>query len=871
MTAFSHVDQMGFRNISDKKAYKDAVKATLYTLKDAVSTQDLTLYSNRPTEEVEALQKEVANVVPAGNIVALVTSSLAGLRGRKLPDNQAQSDVSALLRGIEVLPRTVFGTFFVPTAAILSAYQTLLTLTGKDQESAFPNGLWQFYLEFAMREDSANHANETIGFQTALTRYSLNLDSVNQLAAWVCAASQIYFQYDDIILNDWREQVYLNLFEEVVNEVGLGEKLQFQRLQKSWATQKPYQRGHDTSQDENYALYRRRRFDNFIESRLKFLPPEHQQTISDRYKTRMDEELHAYQEQMTILSTLNPERYREVRQPLSLWQTKVGVILNGSYYLIPACYTDQAGRPILFQDTTPNAPFYALRVDSHGRMYSQQGHVLGVARSGQVYDGKQQLHGYLRPAHYQTIRQQIAAIYQQAKNRPSTEMLTLPEFDQQLLQVGRTEQDRARSQLDKKDQLAALKTAPILINWDEQSADKPLAYIRKGKRGVNDNPLTIFHTDQSMIFDQSHIFFDGIDGLAISEILTGEAISWAVYFTNLSTPEPSAMPIQPLQLTHEPVLENFTQVSTIEISGESLTINLTNLNRLRKQLPKHHFKKKKPTVNDFLILYRCKFGFEYQFSEEIEAYLTELESTGSRQALEAVNLVRNITAKLQSNNPSILIPLSAAGVKPRDRLYPTTFRNPFGEIWGGHYKTVTMLDRYLAMPNPINWSKFADSRGAFLTQLSYFIDLLDAYKRVALQGGSTSTATMKLLAHLPNAFREILNEIPERIDVLNEVLKGEEVISNVGRVANGSSITRFISAKDDNENKTLVWGVVSDNNDNLCLSLRDFRPYIAAFAKIDRLDIAQLVVDHLVESFAVGFNTFINSLLDIMDVKKGAR
>jgi hypothetical protein len=36
----------------------------------------------------------------------------------------------------------------------------------------------------------------------------------------------------------------------------------------------------------------------------------------------------------------------------------------------------------------------------------------------------------------------------------------------------------------------------------------------------------------------------------------------------------------------------------------------------------------------------------------------------------------------------------------------------------------------------------------------------------------------------------------------NRPIKGEEVISNVGRVARGSTLSRFISAKDDNENKT---------------------------------------------------------------------
>jgi hypothetical protein len=868
MTALSHVDMMSFNDKIDKDAYQNAVRATLNSLQGAVSTQDLTLYSNRPPDEIEALQKEVASIVPAGNVLSLVTTGLAKLRGRKLPANQAQSDISALLRGVEVLPRTLFGTFFVPTAAILSAYQTLLSLTGKDQESAFPNGLWQFYVEFAMREDSANHANETIGFQTAMNRYALRLGEVEQLAAWTCAASQIYFQYDDILQNDWREQVYLSLFDKVVSEAGLGDKLQFQRLAKSWASQLPYQRGYDATQDENYIAYRRRKFDNFVQSRLKFLLATDRQKLNELYTQCANEELPSYLEQMTILATLTPERYCEVRKPIPLWQTSVGVIKNGRYYFIPACYLDQAGQPILFQDQTPNSPFYSLRIDSRGTLYSQQGYPLQVERNGQVYDDQRRLHGYLRPVHYQTVRQYVTTIL----NQPPAEsniMANAPQLDDQLLAIKRTDQQRARQQMpqEAKAEMDRLKTAAILINWDEQDIEKPLAYIRKGKRGISDNALTIFRTTKSVVFDQSHIFFDGIGGLAISEIITGEAITWAVYFSHLPPSQPSSQLIDTLRLNHAPTLANFTKVTISEVSAESKSINLANLYRLRKQLPKHHFKQS-PTVTEFAILYRCKFGMEYQTSAEIETALSELEASGQS---DAVHLVRKSLSKLQNNNPSILIPLSASAVKPRDRLYPTTFRNPFSEMWGTHDKTTEALDNYLANPTQNNWAKFADSRGALLTQLNYFSELLKAYKRVALQGGSTSTATMKLLAHVPDSFREILNKIPQRIDILNEVLKGEEVLSNVGRVANGSSITRFISAKDDNENKTLVWGIVSDNTDTLCVTLRDFRPHITALAKIGRLDLAKMIVTHQVDEFTSNFNKFVNSLLDIMNVKKSSR
>ena len=160
--------------------HRRAVDLTLTSMRAVVSPSQLTHFSNRSIAEVEALQQEVSAVVPAGNIVGLIMGGLARLRDRHLPRHKAGADVSALMRGLDllprhILPRTIYGTLFVGPAAVLSAYQKLLTLTGKDPESAFPDGLWQFYLEFALREDTARHTNETLGFQQALRTHALNL------------------------------------------------------------------------------------------------------------------------------------------------------------------------------------------------------------------------------------------------------------------------------------------------------------------------------------------------------------------------------------------------------------------------------------------------------------------------------------------------------------------------------------------------------------------------------------------------------------------------------------------------------------------------------------------------------------------------
>ncbi len=854
----------------DTQGQRKAIDATLSAMSEVASTAQLTQYSNRSITEVEALQEEVSAVIPAGNIVGLVMGGLIRARDRSLPPNHAKSDVSALMRGLEmlprsILPRTIYGTLFVGPAAVLAAYQKLLTLTGKDSNSAFPDGLWQFYLEFAMREDAARHTNETLGFQNALADYNLDLSPVDQLAAWICAVSQIYFQYDNLLYNRWREQVYIHLIEQAVAEANLSHKLSFKRLPQAWAVQRPYHRGQNARHDENYSQYRHRRFDNFLQSRLRLLPVEQRDEIGAIYNQRIAQELSAYQKQLSLLASLDPDQYRENKIPVLLWQARIGIVLQNRYYLLPACYTDQSGRPLLFETQENDSQFYALNSDSDDNLYDPQGYVLSVDSIGQIYRAaEKQPCGYLRPAPFQVIRRQVAAIFNHAKQ---ADEVPIGGLDDQLITIKRSQQERVRRLIRDKSvqqKLNALKLAPIIINWDERPASKPLAYTRQGKRGVGDHPLTIFRTPNSMVFDQSHIFFDGIWGMALVEILTNEAISWATYFNNLAIPESIQTPPYHLAFTPESALAEYLRNTTPEVSAESSEISLRTLYELCKLLPKRH-RDLKLTVNDILLLYRCQFGHEYRSSPELEDALFELRAQSNLEIQAIGDLINDTLADAQAKNPSIVIPMEATAANPQERLYPTTFRNPFTDFWSSYRKTATALEDYSKHLTQEHWVEFADARRSLLGQLNYFGQLIRAYKKVALEGGSTSAATIKLLAHLPDSLRKLLDEIPRRVDILNEILKGEEVFSNVGRVARGSSISRFVSAKDDNDNKTLVWAIVTDDHDTLHLSLRDFRPYVAALAKIDRMDLAQMIVDDYVNALVAGFNQFVTQLLEILN------
>ncbi|MDX1523034.1 MAG: hypothetical protein R3264_15520, partial [Anaerolineae bacterium] len=579
------------------------------------------------------------------------------------------------------------------------------------------------------------------------------------------------------------------------------------------------------------------------------------------------EELADYQRQMTIIAALEPERYRENKVPLPLWQIRVGIIYQNKYYLLPICQANRDGWPIMYHSLEANTQTSVLQPDTDGNLSDRFGTRLTLDRSGRVYDLENNLfRGYLLPTNFMSLRRQIAAIIENAPPTVDRNTAQARPLDVQLIAIDRSSQERARKKVTSEavqNELLALKHTPVLINWDLQAADKPLAYIRRGRRGIGDHALTIFRTPTSMVFDQSHIFFDGIWGIALSEILTGEAISWAAYLRSLAPAKPATTAPYSIRLDHEPGLVPFEKSEPVEVSAESSHIDVKLLYRLLK-----FFSQRgsgfKLTINDLLIFYRGEFGREYHPSAQLQQRLAELAARQDPQSREANLLIEQALVKARTVNPSIMIPMDANAAKPHERLFPTTFRNPFTDLWANYQQANKTLRRYKISKTAAHWSAFTEARNLLLIQLNYLGQLLRAYKDVAMMGGSPSTASLKLMAHVPDSLLALFNEIPDRINVMNEVIKGEEVFSNVGRVAQGASLSRFISARDDNENKPLVWGVLTDDDDVMHVSLRDFRPHVSLLYQIGRADLAQLMVEDYLEAFTVGFNQFAAFLSDIL-------
>jgi len=231
-------------------------------------------------------------------------------------------------------------------------------------------------------------------------------------------------------------------------------------------------------------------------------------------------------------------------------------------------------------------------------------------------------------------------------------------------------------------------------------------------------------------------------------------------------------------------------------------------------------------------------------------------------------MIDQTLARFRDINPALLIPVDASNVSPRERLYPVTFRNPLHDLPAVYAGTREAYQTYRKRHSKKHWQAFDEQRRELLAYLKAFGVFVDTLRAVTMRGESLNAATLRLLGHLPPPMQYLLDQIPQRIGVLNEVIKGNEVFSNVGRVAPGSSLHRFISAKDDGSTKELVWGVLSDDEERMRISLRDFRPFVSMLLALGESQLADMLAQDYLDSYVDGFNRFIADLSTLIAVQE---
>ena len=748
--------------------------------------------------QVDEIVNVVARVVPAGNVPGLIASGLARLQGKNPSNQEVKRDINMLFHGVNhMLDHAVYNVFFAGPAQVIWGYQNLLKLTGKNPEEAFPEGTWQFYVDYALREDTARHTNETDGFDKALQRHNIQLTDVDRITAWVMTAIQTIHHYPQLLENEWRERVYIH---ELINvSVDTPYHEQYQKLFTKWLNVVPYRRMADARGDETYPTYRRRKFDEWLFSSVSNLPKGLKQLWLERLKLAKADDLPAYIEQMSIHSFLKPEQYAETRTAITPDNLHVAVIYDEHYYLIPVCEDD----------------------------------------SDEMVD-------------INFVRGAIRAMVQQ----PSQEVPT--ELDL-FAKIQRHQWDAVRRKLPKDlvEDLSMLRLCPIILNFNPRRRDQTLAEIRQAERGIGDHALTIFDTRETAVFDQSHIYFDGTWGVALAEIMSNEALAWAYYLSQQSHISATKRPYSPrFDITKDVYnyVSNLAQVIP-EVSSENSDIRLNKVLSLRRV-----FKQRSDlltlTVNDLLLLFRAIHAVTYTADPEIIHALKTLSSdkftkSASDLALQAI--------QADKIPPAILIPVDASRQSPRDRLHPMSFEVPLNDLHllDLHNQVIFALDDHEAGNSG---ERFDMLQRRYLASLAGFGAVMTRAKEIANAGESASVGSIKLLAHMPMPLQHLLNQIPSQFDMLNDIIKGREVFSNVGRVAKSSTLKRFITAKDDNEKKELAWGVLTDAEGTMIISLRDFRPHVRALIKVGQYDLAQAMTQDYLNAYAEGFNRYVSDL-----------
>lgn len=851
--------------------YDQQVAQTLQSLQ-VVDDATLVGLTRLGLGEVQALKQEVAEIFPASNLPAFLLQGLIQLQDRTLRPERVAADLGVLFRGTKQVG--LYGAFLAAPALVIQGYQRLVTLAGKDPESAFPDGPWQFYTEFGLREDAARHCVETTGFHASAT----GRDPTTSATCWVATALAALFAYDDLLENEWAERIVPRTLHELLAEraeTELGPNLPrkpeararaiadhtdtlcrtfgVERLAAGWTARRPY-RGPVGASFAPYVAERRAQFRAYLDEHLGTLPADLRAALEARVAARREAELPRFQAQMTILATLEAGSYQDRRVPIDLHEAAVALVTGGRTYLLDACARDQAGNLLLFpaadDDTAVPLP---LARDPQGVLRDRYQRPAEIDRRGVVRVGGQRL-GWVRPPPLAQIAGWVAAVL--AGTAPTADT---PAVDQLLAQAPRERQGALRAQLDEATQaaVAALGRAPIMINWDERDAVAPLTAIRRSTRGCGDHALTVFRTARSSVFDMSHIFFDGGWGMALAEILTAHATG---LLPLVPAPVPTPAP-EPLGLASNPTFlaaaERALATTPAEVGAETSSVDLEMINRLRRRLGRRTMPL---TVNDLLVLARCAQPAVYRPGPLGQRALAQIAALDPAVAQ---RFERHIVEQ-RAINPALLIPMDASATDPRLRLFPATFRNPLPELLPRLDACNQLVVQLQKGDDPALRERFEAERRALAGDLQRFHVTLTVLKQVTMEGESFNTAALRLLGHLPGFMQHIVDLIPQKIGVLNEILKGREVFSNVGQVASTSSLTRFASARDDGETKLLIWGIMSDASGSLVVTLRDFRPHVAPLARLGRPELAQQLAQDYVDHYAALTNALARRLQRVL-------
>ena len=275
--------------------------------------------------ERNELIDQISQIIPAGNVLKYIANSLLQSQKGDVGLTTGRSHINSLYRSLSFMRDSI--TFMGP-AAVLVGYNLLLQLTGHDIATYIPDGTWQFYVEFGLREDTGRHQNETTAFQQLVTGRNTPPDEETQLTAWVLASNYIITNYERLLEMKWEENVRLRVIEETTK---------LPNLYSSWQSLRTFA---SPDLQTDLIAHRVQNFNQFCDYHLSRVSKQQWNNYAQTwYAPELQEERgrnrRNYVRQMSIHRHLEPSEYNDERVPVELNQLHIAVIHRDNYYLLP--------------------------------------------------------------------------------------------------------------------------------------------------------------------------------------------------------------------------------------------------------------------------------------------------------------------------------------------------------------------------------------------------------------------------------------------------------------------------------------------------------------------------------------------------------
>lgn len=882
----------------DQSTYESQVQQTLQTF-DVIDDASLVGLTTLGVREIKALKQEIAEIFPASNLPAFLLQGLIQIEDRIVRQERINDDLTALFRSTKQIG--LYSILAAP-ALVIHGYQRILALAGKDIDQAFPNGHWQFYTECCLREDMARYCVETNGFQKTLPQAK----DVEAATCWVYTAMCTLLAYDDLLENEWEERRFFRSLHNVLEEKASEEQgrrpksprkaveehdqavanrvqelycaYNLEHVATNWGNQRPYSgKPKKNTSLYDFVAYRRECFQAYLQKALDALPSDLRDVVTLHHANHKAEYLPRYQDQMTILTTLTPDTHKDHRAPLVLHHASIALVVGGNYYLLNPFARDNDGNMLVFadDDATEGMPLPLQEAKDGSLSTTKPRKQVLIHRNGCVEVDNEWI-GRLRPRPIAEVKGIVHAILKQSPpTKRQAHAQAMNETDESapvdllLVDSPRNQHHALRQQIKKQTHrvLDALRSAPIIVNWDCHAEQQSLSDIRRTHRGCGDHALTLIRTDAGVVFDTSHIHFDGIWSMSLAQIMTSSAIDVYPHVAGCKAVKGESG--APLEL---PATKAFLNAackaiydSPTEVAVETHAIKLKAILRLRSRMKDRELLL---TVNDMLMLARCIHAANYAPGKKAREALDAIGSLETEQGMDLRRRIEEYFQEQRTINPALLIPMDATGIEPYLRIYPATFRNPLHELPHRLARCTELLKKLQSNKPDAHVGQFKKERLELYEELKTFGSLMEALRQLTMQGESFNIAAMRLLSYLPESLQHLMQAIPQKIDVLNEIIKGSEVFSNVGRVASTSSLTRFSSSRDDGDTKLMVWGVMSDARGKLVVTLRDFRPHVTPLCRLNRADLAHMLAQDYLDAYAAEANTMVKRIQDVLSYRQ---